>query len=511
MKPFYVSTPIYYVNDAPHIGHAYSTLIADSLSRYQKLFGGETYFLTGTDEHGQKVQKSAEARGLSPKEHCDEYVERFKDAWKALNITPDFFIRTTMDFHKQVVSDALQELFDKGDIYKDEYEGWYSQSEEMFFSEDELVDGKSPLGKEVVKIKESNYFFKMSAYHERLKKHLEDNPEFIQPPGKRSEVLGLLSKSLGDLCISRPKQRLTWGIELPFDKDFVTYVWFDALLNYISALGYKSDDESNFEKFWPESTHIIGKDILMTHSLYWPTMLMALDISLPKRIFAHGWWLNDTSQKMSKSEGKVVNPLELKEEIGVWPIRYFLLRGMSLGRDGVFSKELLIQRVNAELANNLGNLLSRSAGLAGKYLESQIPVADLKLNESRELASLTEETVSRVIDYVQDVNFGRAVDSLMELLSETNRYIDGIAPWKLLKETEGKSAEAAESLYVALEVVRVCSVLLGPIVPDKMAELRSWLGLSSRVDFEEERKFSFFKKGDRVEKGSPLFPRLEGE
>ena len=504
---FFVTTPIYYVNDAPHIGHAYTTILADVLNRYKLLFGEETFFLTGTDEHGQKVEASAKSRGLEPQAHCDEYVKRFQNIWEELSIEPDFFIRTTMDFHKQVVKDCLQELFDKGEIYQDEYEGWYSESEEMFYTEDELVDGKSPMGKEVTKIREKNYFFKMSKYYDRLVKHVEDNPDFIQPKGKRSEVLGMLKEPLGDLCISRPKSRLTWGIELPFDQNFVTYVWFDALLNYPSALGYKQKDDSNFKKFWPNTTHLIGKDILMTHCLYWPTMLMALGVELPKQIFAHGWWLTADDTKMSKSEGEVVSPLEMKDIVGVYGLRYFLMRGMSPARDGQFSKELVLTKVNAELSNNLGNLLSRSIGLVAKHFDAKLPDVEPKLNESKELIELAIQTKEKVRASIDEIQPNIAIQHVVDLLSETNKYIDGQAPWKLLKA--GEKEQAAESLYVALDILRIVGILLHPVMPDKTTELLKRVGFNNEINFEDAGKFGVLKAGDEVIKGEPLFPRVE--
>ena len=506
---FYVTTPIYYVNDAPHIGHAYTTILADVLTRYHKLFGDETYFLTGTDEHGQKVEASANARGVKPIEHCDEYVQRFQNIWKELSIENDFFIRTTMDFHKQVVSDCLQELYDKGEIYQDDYEGWYSESEEMFYAEDELVDGKSPMGKDVVKIKEKNYFFKMSAYYQRLVDYIEENPDFILPKGKRSEVMGMLKQPLGDLCISRPKTRLTWGIELPFDKDFVTYVWFDALLNYASALGYKQADDERFKKHWPSVIHLIGKDILMTHSLYWPTMLMALGLSLPKHIFAHGWWLTDEDKKMSKSEGKVVSPLDMKDIVGVWGLRYFLIRGMNPGKDGQFSKELVISRVNTELSNNLGNLLSRSIGLVAKNYDALVPVVEPKLEESLVLIELAVATKDKVKSSVLEMLPNRAIEHVVDLLSETNRYIDSQAPWKLIKA--GETEQAKESLYVALEVLRIAGILLHPVMPEKTQELLNRVGYKGQINFEDAGKFQVLSKDSEVIKGDPLFPRAELE
>ena len=355
---FYITTPIYYVNDKPHIGHAYTTILADVLARFHRLLGDPTFFMTGTDEHGQKVEKAAAEKGIPPQQQADETVIRFQELWQKLDITFDRFIRTTMPFHKKVVQEALQDLYDRGLIYKAEYEGWYCVPDERFCTERDLVDGKCPdCGREVTRIVESNYFFKMSQFQDWLIDYIKSHPEFIQPAFRANETLGFLKKPLNDLCISRPKSRLSWGIELPFDRDYVCYVWFDALINYISGVGYRQDDEQ-FKKWWPASYHLIGKDILTTHTVYWPTMLKAMNLEMPKTIFAHGWWLIG-KDKMSKSRGNVVNPMDMAEKYGVDAFRYFLLAEMTMGNDASFSEEAFILRYNSDLANDLGNLLSR--------------------------------------------------------------------------------------------------------------------------------------------------------
>ena len=505
----YFTTPIYYVNDAPHIGHAYTTILGDVLSRYHRLFGEDGYFLTGTDEHGQKVQSSAEARGLTPQAHCDEFVQRFQEIWKELNIQNDDFIRTTFDFHKEVVRKCLQELYDKDEIYEDEYEGWYSVSEEMFYAEDELIDGKSPLGKEVVKIKEKNYFFKMSKYQERLISHIEANPDFIMPKGKRSEVLGFLKKPLEDLCISRPKSRISWGIELPFDTEFVTYVWFDALLNYVTAVGYKQTGEKSelYERYWPYVTHLIGKDILTTHCVYWPTMLMALEISLPKRIFAHGWWLNQDDRKMSKSEGEVVSPLDMKNIVGVDCLRYFLMRAMNPANDGQFSKELVLSRVNTDLANNLGNLLNRTVGLIDKHFDGQVPRTAPANAITKELATVAIKVADQVEESIREIAPHRALENIFSLLNETNRYLDELEPWKVVKG-ENKD-DAKESLYAALESLRIAGILLSPVMPTKMKELLDRIGWNKAADFQDAKRWGLLSEESSVVKAAGLFPRVE--
>ena len=380
-KKFYITTPIYYVNDTPHIGHAYTTILADVLTRYHKAKGDHVFFLTGLDEHGQKVQQAAEKRSRTPQEHCDDLAPRFKELWKKLEIQYDDFIRTTEPRHIAVVQATLQKVYDAGDIYSDEYEGWYSVAEERFITETEKESGHF---RDVKKLKERNWFFRMGQYQQRLIDYINDHDEFIQPEHRRNEVLGFLRQPLEDLCISRPKSRMSWGIELPFDSEYVTYVWFDALLNYITAPGFSSD-EKKFKKWWPASVHLIGKDILTTHAVYWSTMLFSLGLPLPKTIFAHGWWLTQDT-KMSKSLGNIVDPLDLMDEYGIDSVRYYLMSEMVLGQDANFSMESFIKRYNSDLANDFGNLLNRISGLIEKLFDGVIPklgdVTDEDLIES---------------------------------------------------------------------------------------------------------------------------------
>lgn len=504
----YITTPIYYVNGNPHIGSAYPTVIADVMNRYFKLFGEESFFLTGTDEHGQKVQQAAELRGLTPQAHVDEMHVHFETAWKRLGIDYDIFMRTTYPFHVDVVQQALQKLFDKGDIYLHEYEGWYSVSEEMFYTEKDLVNGKSPVGKEVQKITEKNYFFRMSNYQQTLLDYIDSHPQFLQPEGKKSETIGFLKQPLQDLCISRTKARLSWGIELPFDKEFVTYVWFDALLNYCSAIGLYQGEEKQeqFDKFWPNAIHLIGKDILITHTIYWTTMLFALELPQPRTIFAHGWWLNETGDKMAKSEGKVVTPLEMIDLVGAEPFRYFLCREIVFGNDASFAPEIVVNRINSELANNFGNLVSRVFNLIHKYFDGKIPDISLTLAESRSLSESAVAAPALLKEKIYGFEPQAGLGVVIDLLSETNRYIDAHAPWKAAKDNPSL---AAETLYCCLEVIRISSILLSPVMPQKCALILEWLGVPTEKISCSALEFRGLQAGLELPKIEPVFPRID--
>jgi len=503
MSRFYVTTPIYYVNDEPHIGHAYTTILADVISRFHRAQGDETYFLTGTDEHGQKVQQAAEKRGVDPQQHVDEYVLRFQEKWDALNINYDQFIRTTQENHKSVVRYLLQKLYDKGLIYKDTYEGWYSVAEERFLTDKEYEEGE---WRDVRRLSETNYWFKMSAYQEDLINYIHDNPDFIQPSFRANEVLGFLRQDLGDLCISRPKSRLNWGIELPFDSDYVTYVWFDALTNYISAIGYPNETE-NFEKWWPVDYHLIGKDILTTHAVYWPTMLMAADLPLPKTIFAHGWWLmGDT--KMSKSLGNVVRPLDIANEYGVDALRYFLMREMTPGQDANFTPEVFITRYNSDLANDLGNIVNRITKLIGRNFGYLLPNPGESAPEDSDLVQVIVSLPEKVREELDQMRINYAIGHVFEALRAINRYLEETAPWKLMKTDLER---AGTVLYNAAEALRLSAAHLYPVMPDKIRQLLAILGTTPEARYAETEWFEWGhnKPGTKLGRTDGLFPRIE--
>ncbi|HMQ10689.1 MAG TPA: methionine--tRNA ligase [Oligoflexia bacterium] len=509
MKRFYMTTPLYYVNDTPHIGHAYTTVVADILTRYHRLYGNETLLLTGTDEHGQKVQKAALAANKDPQKHCDEMAQNFTQIWQELNIDYDIFYRTTATDHKAVVQTCLQELFDKGEIYAKEYEGWYAQSEEVFYTEKDLVDGKSPQGNDVEKITEQNYFFKMSAYQDQLVDYIESHDDFILPKSKKNEVLGFLKKPLNDLCISRPKERLSWGIELPFDKNYVTYVWFDALINYAAAVGLKQDEQQEtFKQWWQRpngAIHLIGKDILMTHAVYWPTMLMALNVDLPKTIFAHGWWLTNNDEKMSKSKGAVVKPLDMKDMVGVDALRYFLIRDIRLGNDAQFSQDLVVTRINTDLANNLGNLLNRVSNLVSKYFDGKMPAMQDLSEEEKHLKNKVLALKAEVKTLIDDMAPDQAVAKIFDVLTLVNQYVDEKAPWKMAKEDV---SAAGHVLGFCIETIRVCAILLQPVMPEKMQNLFCRLGVKN-TNIDQAEQFSVLNTDVKIEKADPLFPRID--
>ena len=496
MKPFYITTPIYYVNDKPHIGHAYTTILADVISRHFRDMGRDVFFLTGLDEHGQKVQQAAENKDVSPIEHCNEMAPRFMSLWSKLHIQYTDFIRTTEKRHSTIVQSILQKVYDKGDIYEDSYEGLYSVSEERFITQKEADSGDF---RDVRELKEKNYFFKMSNYQEKLVEHIHNNPSFIQPEHRKNEVLGFLRSPLEDLCISRPKSRLSWGIEIPFDKDYVTYVWFDALINYISAIGYESNQEK-YKTYWPVDFHLIGKDILTTHSVYWPTMLMSAELPLPKAIFAHGWWLSDQT-KMSKSLGNVVDPLDLIDTYGVDPIRFYLMKEMVLGQDANFSMDSFIKCYNSDLANDLGNLLSRVTNLIFKFYDGALEPDLDDSNDGDEVKKAAFVSINTSKELMNDLKINDAINSVFIFIRRVNKYLEITAPWKLVK-TDKKSA--GKVLFTAAESLRIIALLLNPVMPNRTETVLSALGVKNREL--EWGKLVFEKK---VLQQKPLFPRIE--
>ena len=521
-NPFYITTPIYYVNDVPHIGHAYTTIAADVLARYWRLRGREVFFLTGLDEHGQKVQQAAAKAGINPQAHCDKLAPQFQTLWQRLNISNDAFIRTTDLEHKSIVQRYLQELYDKNLIYQDSYTGWYCTFDERFWTEKDVESGLCPDCKRPVEqLSEHNYFFKMGQYQDRLIAHIKAHPDFIRPESRRNEVLGFLqTQKLGDLSISRPKSRLSWGIELPFDNDYVTYVWFDALVNYMSALEYLPREKPTGNQFWPANVHLVGKDILTTHAVYWSTMLMALNLPLPETIFAHGWWTVD-GQKMSKSLGNVVDPNKMVDEFGADAFRYFLLREVPFGQDGDFSERAVARRVNSDLANGIGNLLSRTLTMIERSYGGTLPnVSKEYLNgEAAEgkypllvHAKNSLLTLGDQLDYsFRDFEFNNLLLHITSRVSDVDTFIDQHKPWNLAKD-QSKREELSAVLYTAAECLRILSLYLYPVMPNAAKSIVEQLGLT--VDFEspllkEKVKWGEVQGGAKIKKAGALFPRVE--
>lgn len=501
-KKFYITTPIYYVNDEPHLGHAYSTITADIFARYHRLFSDRVFFLTGTDEHGQKVAEAARKANRTPQEHCDLMVQRFQAVWHRLNISNDDFIRTTEMRHTGQVQEILQQLYDAGEIYEDQYEGWYCIPEERFWTEKDLVEGNCPsCGRGVQRLTEKNYFFRMSKYQGWLIEHIKSHPRFILPESRRNEILGFLAQPLDDLCISRPVERLSWGIPLPFDKNFVTYVWFDALFNYYTAPRSKGGN------WWPATIHLIGKDILTTHCVYWPTMLKAAKLDLPETIFGTGWWLMEET-KMSKSLKNVVDPLEMSDKYGVDALRFFVVREMSLGKDASFSEAALVNRYNSELANDLGNLYSRLLKLLHTYCDAKIPSSNENGGTADEISGAAISRLNeRVRGHVENIQLNAALDEVMAFVRGINRAVETAAPWKT-GQTDPEGTR--RFLRQALEATAQAACLLHPVMPQKMSELLEGVGVEDTRNPHLSNDL-ILRDGEPLPKSAALFPRIKPE
>ncbi len=509
-KKYYITTPLYYVNAKPHIGHAYTNILCDAFARFHRFLGNDVFFMTGTDEHGSKIEKTAREQGMEPQEYVDKIVPHFKELWSSLGIQHDYFIRTTDEQHKKVVQNILRDLEKRGEIYKDTYEGWYSIKSETFYSESELVEGRCPdTGGEVQKIQEENYFFKMSKYQDWLIETIQKNPTFIQPEMRKNEILGFLKQPLEDLCITRPKDRLKWGIPYPGSEEHVIYVWFDALINYVSGIGY-GVDENKFNSLWPADLHVVGKDILRHHAVYWPIMLKACGIELPKTVLAHGWWTL-SGGKISKSSGNSVDPVELIEKYGVDAFRYFLLNEVTVGLDGAYSEDLLRERYRTDLANDLGNLWSRSSSMLGKYFEGKVPSPSESVSDEA-LMKMTYDLYDKVVSSMEKNNPREALASVWEVMRKSNQFIEEKKPWALSKD-ESKRQELADVLFVLLDCLAHIACLLQAFLPNSSKEILGRLKLSGveQIKTVGDYKKVFVEVGGEVDKGEALFPKLEDE
>ena len=507
-KKFYITTPIYYPSSNFHIGHCYTTIVCDAIARFKRLQGFDTFYLTGTDEHGQKIQKKAEEAGVTPKEYVDKIVENAKDLWKSLGITYDKFIRTTDEEHVECVQKIFKQLYDQGDIYKGEYKGLYCTPCESFWTETQLVDGKCPdCGREVNEVSEEAYFFKLSNYADRLVKYYDEHPEFIEPLSRKNEMINnFIKPGLEDLCVSRTS--FDWGIPVTFDDKHVVYVWLDALSNYISALGYKSDDETLFEKYWPADVHVVGKEIIRFHVIIWPIMLMALGIELPKKVFGHGW-LVINGGKISKSLGNYKDPREYIDSYGVDAVRYYALREVPFGSDGTFSEEALINRTNADLVNNLGNLVNRTISMDKKYFEGIVENSKVNEDIDADLIKSCEELYTLVPAKVEELKVNEALQAIFEVLKKANKYIDDTTPWILAKD-ETKQDRLKTVLYNLLESIRICTIYLQAFIPTTAEKIFKQLN-TNKTSLEDAKEFGLFETGITLNEPEHLFDRIDIE